>query len=51
MAVADTNEDAQLDFDEFHMKMKEYLQTAFDALDENKDNSLHNEAKDGKLFN
>ena len=51
VAVADTNEDAKLDFDEFHMKLKEYLQTAFDALDENKDGSLYDEAKEGKLFN
>ena len=51
VAVADTDEDAKMDFDEFTMKLKEYLQTAFDALDESKVDWLYNEAKDGKLFN
>ena len=51
VAVADTNEDAKLDFDEFHMKIKEYLQKAFDALDADNDGSLYNEAKNGKMLN
>ena len=50
-AVTDTNEDTKLDFDEFHTKIKEYLQTAFIALDDDKDGSLYNEAKIGKIFN
>ena len=51
VAVADTNEDSAVDFEEFFDKLKFYVTTAFEVLDENEDGSILDEAKDGNIFN
>ena len=50
VAVADTNGDSAVDFDEFFDKLKFYVTTAFEVLDENEDGSILDEAKDGNIF-
>ena len=51
VAVADTNGDSAVDFEEFFDKLKFYVTTAFEVLDENEDGSILDEAKDGNIFN
>ena len=51
VAVADTNGDSAVDFEEFFDKLKFYVTTAFKVLDENEDGSILDEAKDGNIFN
>ena len=50
VAVADTNGDRAVDFEEFFDKLKFYVTTAFEVLDENEDGSILDEAKDGNIF-
>ena len=50
MTVADTNGDSAVDFEEFFDKLKFYVTTAFEVLDENEDGSILDEAKDGNIF-
>merc|ERR1711962_1038729 len=49
--VCDTNGDNAVDFDEFFDKLKFYITTAFEVLDENEDGSILDEAKDANIFN
>ena len=51
VAVADTNGDSAVDFEEFFDKLKFYVTAAFEVLDENEDGSILDEAKDGNIFN
>ena len=51
VAVADTNGDRAVDFEEFFDKLKFYVTTAFEVLDGNEDGSILDEAKDGNIFN
>ena len=51
MTVADTNGDSAVDFEEFFDKLKFYVTTAFEVLDENEDGSILDEAKGGNIFN
>ena len=51
VAVADTNGDSAVDFEEFFDKLKFYVKIAFEVLDENEDGSILDEAKDGNIFN
>ena len=51
VAVADTNGDSAVDFEEFFDKLKFYVTTAFEVLDENEDGSILDEAKGGNIFN
>ena len=50
MTVADTNGDSAVDFEEFFDKLKFYVTTAFEVLDENEDRSTLDEAKDGNIL-
>jgi len=47
----DTNGDNAVDFDEFFDKLKYYIRSTFESLDENEDGSILDEAKDGNIFN
>ena len=47
----DTNGDNAVDFDEFFDKLKYYIRSTFESLDENEDGSILDEAKDGDIFN
>ena len=49
--MADKNGDSAVDFEEFFDKLKFYVTTAFEVLDENEDGSILDEAKDGNIFN
>ena len=49
--VCDTNGDNAVDFDEFFDKLKFYITTAFEVLDENEDGSILDEATDSNIFN
>ena len=51
VATADANGDSVVDFDEWFDKLKSYVTAAFDALDENQDGSILNEAKEGNILN
>ena len=51
VGVCDANGDNAVDFDEFFDKLKFYIRTTFEKLDENKDGSILDEAKDGDIFN
>ena len=47
----DTNGDNAVDFDEFFDKLKYYIRSTFESLDENEDGSILDEAKDGDILN
>ena len=49
--VCDTNGDNAVGFDEFFDKLKFYIRTTFEKLDENENGSILDEAKDGDIFN
>jgi len=51
VAAADANGDSVVDFDEWFDKLKSYVTAAFDALDENQDGSILDEAKEGNILN
>merc|ERR1719474_388867 len=51
MGECDTNGDNAVDFDEFFDKLKNYIRSTFESLDENGDGSILDEAKDGNIFN
>ena len=51
VGVCDTNGDNAVGFDEFFDQLKFYIRTTFEKLDENKDGSILDEAKDGDIFN
>jgi len=51
VATADANGDSVVDFDEWFDKLKSYVTAAFDALDENQDGSILDEAKEGNILN
>ena len=50
VAVADTNGNNAVDFDEFSDKLKFYITTAFEVLDENEVRSTLDDAKDGNIL-
>ena len=50
VAAADANGDSVVDFDEWFAKLKSYVTAAFEALDENKDGSILEESKEGKIL-
>merc|ERR1712051_833818 len=50
VAAGDANGDRVVDFDEWFTKLKSYVTAAFEALDENKDGSILDEAKEGNLL-
>jgi len=51
VAAADANGDSVVDFEEWFAKLKSYVTAAFDALDENQDGSILDEAKEGNILN
>ena len=50
VAAGDANGDRVVDFDEWFTKLKSYVTAAFEALDENKDGSILDEAKEGNIL-
>jgi len=51
VAVGDTNGDRVVDFDEWYGKLEDYVRVVFEVLDKNKDESIYEEAIQGKIFN
>ena len=49
VGAADTDGDQEVDFEEFYLRMRRYLETAFNVLDESGDGSIYDEAKAGRL--
>jgi Ca2+-binding EF-hand superfamily protein len=48
--VADTDGNGMVDFEEFHSKLKEYIEVVFNAFDSNNDGSIYDEAIGGNIF-
>ena len=51
VSAADTNGDAVVDFDEWFSKLKSFVTAAFDALDQDQDGSIFEEAQEGNILN
>ena len=51
VAAFDSNGDGIIDFNEWFSKLKSYVIVAFDALDENQDGSILDEAQEGDILN
>jgi len=50
MAIADSNGDSLVDFEEFREKMSDYIRIAYRVLDKNDDNSISEEVKAGNIL-
>ena len=50
VSAADANGDAVVDFDEWFSKLKSYITVPFDALDQDQDGSILEEAQEGNIL-